>query len=73
MVKTWTGEEKGCKKIALFPERDSTGELFFKIEGQLNTDHFMISYYYDKDLAKTEFLRLLDAMMIHQVQYFNEL
>jgi hypothetical protein len=73
MVKTWTGEEKGCKKIALFPERDGSGEVFYKIEGQLNTDYFMINYYYDKELAKKEFLRLLDAMMSQQVQSLREL
>ena len=72
-VKTWTGEEKGCKKIALFPERDDSGVVFYKIEGQLNTDYFMINYYYDKGLAKKEFLRLLDAMMNQQVQSLREL
>jgi hypothetical protein len=73
IVKTWTGEEKACKKVALFPERDGSGELFYKIEGQLNTDYFMISYYYDKELAKAEFLKLLDDLVNYQTQYLLEL
>lgn len=73
MVKTWTGEEKSVKKIALFPERDNSGTIFYKIEGQLNTDYFMINYYYDKEKAKIEFTRLLDTLMNYQTQYLLEI
>lgn len=68
-VRTWTGEEKPCKKITLFPERDSFGEIFYKIEGQLNTDYFMIDYSYDKEKALTEFLHLHEEMINFQVDY----
>jgi hypothetical protein len=73
LVNTWTGENKAVKKIALFPERDSKGEIFYKIEGQLNTDYFMISYYYDREQALTEFSVLLDALMNYQTQYLLEI
>lgn len=67
MVKTWTGEVKPVKKIVLFPERDSSGEIFYKIEGQLNTDYFMISYFYDQEQAKKEYYRILDSFMTFQI------
>jgi hypothetical protein len=73
MVKTWTGEEKSVKKIALFPERDGSGDIFYKIEGQLNTDYFMINYYYDPEQAKSEFTKLLEALMSFQTKYLLEL
>lgn len=73
MVKTWTGEEKPVKKIVLFPERGPKGEIFYKIEGQLNTDYFMIHYYYDKEIAKAEFLKLLDALMNFQSDILHNL
>jgi hypothetical protein len=66
-VRIWTGEEKQVKKIALFPEMDNKGEVFFKIEGQLNLDHFMINYYYDRDKALQVFTELLDDLMEYQV------
>jgi hypothetical protein len=68
IVKTWTGEEKACKKVALYPERDGSGELFYKIEGQLNTDYFMISYYYDQEQAKKEYYLILDSLMAYQIK-----
>jgi hypothetical protein len=73
MVKTWTGEEKPVKKIVLFPERDNSGDIFYKIEGQLNTDYFMINYYYDPDQAKSEFTKLLEALMRFQTKYLLDL
>lgn len=67
MVKTWTGERKPVKKIVMYPERDPKGNIFFKIEGQLNTDYFMISYDYNQEKAKTDFTELLDAFMKFQI------
>ena len=66
-VKTWTGEIKQVKKIVLFPELDNKGEIFYKIEGQLNLDHFMIGYYYDRDKAMQVFTGLLNDLMEYQV------
>jgi hypothetical protein len=73
MVKTWSGEEKPVKKIALFPERDNSGNIFYKIEGQLNTDNFMISYFYDPEQAKSEFTKLLEALVNFQTKYLLDL
>lgn len=66
MVKTWYGEEKPVKKIVLFPERDQKGEVFYKIEGQLNLEYFMISYTYDKDKAIADFNKLLMELIDFQ-------
>lgn len=68
IIKTWAGDEKSVKKIVFFPEIDNKGELFYKIEGQLNTDFFMINYYYDEDIAKAEYYKLLDEMVKFQVK-----
>lgn len=62
-IKTWTGDEKKVKKITLYPEIDEKGEIFFKIEGQINTEYFMINYNYDKELAIKEFYKLLDEFI----------
>lgn len=67
MVKTWTGEEKPCKKIVMFPERDPKGGIFYKIEGQLNTNYFMIHYYYDREQALNTFHRLLEDLINFQI------
>lgn len=67
MVKTWTGDIKPVKKIAIFPERDQQGDIFFKIEGHLNGDYFMINYYYDQEKAVNEFYKLLDGLMKFQI------
>lgn len=67
-VRTWTGEIKQVKKIVLFPELDViSGDIFYKIEGQLNLDYFMISYHYDRDKAMQVFTGLLDDLMNFQV------
>lgn len=67
MVKTWTGEVKPCKKVVLFPELDQSGTVFYKIEGQLNTDYFMIAYSYDLTIALSEFNRILTDFMESQI------
>jgi hypothetical protein len=72
-VKTWTGEEKLVKKIVIYPERDGNGIIFYKIEGQLNTDFFMISYFYDKQTAYETFHKLLDKLVDYQIRYLQEL
>ncbi len=66
MVNTWSGELKPVKKITFFPEIDQQGNVFYKIEGQLNLDYFMISYSYDKDKAKAEYDRLLNEFIEFQ-------
>lgn len=66
MVNTWAGDVKPVKKITFFPEVDQEGLVFYKIEGQLNMDYFMISYSYDKDKAKTEYDRLLGELVEFQ-------
>ncbi len=66
MVNTWAGEIKPVKKIALFPEVDQKGNVFYKIEGQVNTDCFMISYSYDKDKAKKDYDQLLEQLIEFQ-------
>lgn len=67
-VKIWTGEIKPVKKIVLFPELDViSGEIFYKIEGQLNLDYFMISYHHDRDEALQVFTGLLNDLMEYQI------
>ena len=73
MVKTWTGEEKPLKKVVMFPEIDQSGIVFYKIEGQLNIDYFMINYYYDREKATDEFLKLLDALINFQTDYLHNI
>ncbi|MDF2844771.1 MAG: hypothetical protein K0R00_3197 [Herbinix sp.] len=73
MVKTWTGDTKPVKKIAMFPERGPFGDIFYKIEGQLNTDYFMISYHYDLEDAKIVFAKLLDELIKFQIDYLNDI
>jgi hypothetical protein len=73
LVKIWTGEEKPIKKIVMYPERDGNGIIFYKIEGQLNTDFFMISYSYDKQIAYETFHKLLDKLFDYQIRYLQEL
>lgn len=72
MVNTWTGEPKPVKKITMFPEVDQKGTVFYKIEGQLNTDYFMISYSYDKDKAREEYDKLLDSIIEFQINGLKE-
>ena len=66
MVKTWTGEVKPVKKVVLFPEKDKKGEVFYKIEGQINLDYFMINYYYDREKAQLEYNRLFSELFEFQ-------
>ena len=71
-VKTWTGEVKPVKKIVLFPEIDQSGDIFYKIEGQLNLDYFMIDYSYNHIEAKEKYLTLLDELIEYQIKSLQE-
>lgn len=66
-VKIWTGEEKEVKKISFFPELNpKTGEVFYKIEGQIGSSTFMIQYYHDKEQGLKEYINLLTQLIDYQ-------
>lgn len=66
-VRTWTGEIKEVKKITFFPELNpKTGEIFYKIEGQIGNGSFMVRYYKDKERGLEEYNKLLNQLVDFQ-------
>lgn len=66
-VKAFDGQEKEVKKITLFPEKDKSGEIFYKIEGWMNTSYCMIYFSYDRQQATEKYLELLEDLVNFQV------
>jgi hypothetical protein len=66
-VKAFDGQEKEVKKIALFPEKDKDGEIFYKIEGWMNTSYCMIYFSYNRQQAWEKYLELLEDLVNFQV------
>jgi hypothetical protein len=66
-VKAYDGEEKEVKKITLFPEKDGYGDIFYKIEGWLNTSYCMIYFSYDRTQTWEKYLELLQELVDYQV------
>jgi hypothetical protein len=67
-VKTWAGEEKQVKKIVFFPEKDESGEVFYKIEGWNNESYFMIDYSYNREIVWTKYIELLQRLVEFQAK-----
>lgn len=66
-VTTWSGKEMPVKKIAFFADKDQQGKVFYKIEGQNSSSFYMINFYYDRETAFEDYLKLLDALITSQV------
>lgn len=73
MIKTWAGEIRGAKKITFFVEKDNKGELFYKIEGQNNTEFFMIQYKREREEAWEIYIKLMNELVDNQEKNLKDL
>lgn len=67
-VKTYGGINKEVNKLAIFAETDQFGHVFYKIEGQNNSDLHAIKFVYDMDKAIEGFTELVRTVLTDQTE-----